>query len=93
MEATAVVCLPLRPPRPCQPENSWKIRETAHETQCAVRCAVQQAPLMSCNVILVGRDKRIFGSHSDRGGGLPPGPPSPPPLDPHPPFPPQLKCS
>ena len=41
MEASAVVCLPLRPPRPCQPENSWKKQNTTPDIDRAVRCAVR----------------------------------------------------
>ena len=40
MEAV-VVCLALRPPRPCQPERSLKFHKAECERQRPVRCAVR----------------------------------------------------
>ena len=44
MEASVVVCLPIWPLRPCQPERSLKFHKAECERQRAVRYAVCMFP-------------------------------------------------
>ena len=67
VEASVVVCLPLRPPRPRQPEKSLKLFETTMERTHAVRTYLPRGP-PSVSVWGVCRVKGLCGGiQGDQG--------------------------
>ena len=76
MEASVVVCLPLRPPRPCHPEKTLNFHESARERSRTVRCAVcgvrvsprqmsgMSGCVVSCDAVLRCGAGKVFALHT-----------------------------